>query len=133
MLEKQFTDVAGGDLVQPGGAGLGRPGARDGHKDEKKFHDEAIAKLQREHKRIQDRIDAMYMDKLDGRIDAEFFDRKAAEFRAEQCRIMRDVDAHQVANNSYIKEGPAPLAKGAYDLRVDHSALKNRNILLKPC
>ena len=54
----------------------------------------------------------MYMDKLDGRIDDEFFDRKAAEFRAEQCRIMRDIDAHQVANQSYIEEGPAPLAKG---------------------
>ena len=54
---------------------------RDSHKDEKKFHDEAIAKLRRERRRIQDRIDAMYMDKLDGRIDNDFFDRKAAEFR----------------------------------------------------
>ena len=47
----------------------------------------------------------MYMDKLDGRIDAEFFDRKAAEFRAGQCRLMRDIDAHQVANKTYIEEG----------------------------
>jgi hypothetical protein len=45
------------------------------------------------------------MDKLDGRIDNEFFDRKAADFRAEQCRLMRDIDAHQVANKSYIEEG----------------------------
>ncbi len=32
-------------------------------------HDEAVAKLQREHRRLQDRIHAVYMDKLDGRID----------------------------------------------------------------
>ena len=64
-----------------------------------------IAKLQREHRRLQDRIDAMYMDKLDGRIDNEFFDRKAGEFRAHQCRIMRDTEAHQAANRNYIEEG----------------------------
>ena len=57
--------------------------------------DEAISKLQREHRRLQARIDAMYTDKLDGRIDNAFFDRKASEFRTEQCRVMRDIEAHQ--------------------------------------
>jgi hypothetical protein len=77
---------------------------RDSHKDEKQFHEEAIAKLQRERQRIQDRTDAMYMDKLDGRIDNEFFDRKAGEFRSEQCRIMRDIEAHEAVNRSYIED-----------------------------
>ena len=31
----------------------------------------------------------MYMDKLDGRIDNDFFDRKAGEFRSEQSRMNR--------------------------------------------
>ena len=47
----------------------------------------------------------MYMDKLDRRIDGEFFDRKAAEFRSEQCRLMRDLETHQSANRVYIEEG----------------------------
>jgi hypothetical protein len=46
---------------------------RESHRDQKQFQDEQIAKLQRDHRRIQDRIDAMYLDKLDGRIDATFF------------------------------------------------------------
>jgi site-specific DNA recombinase len=54
---------------------------------------------------IQDRIDAMYMDKLDGRIDNDFFDRKAVEFRSEQFRVMRDIETHQNANQSYIEDG----------------------------
>jgi hypothetical protein len=78
---------------------------REGHQDEKKFHESAVARLQQEHKRIQDPIDAMYMDKLDGRIDNEFFDRKAAEFRAQQDRLMGDIDGHQNANQSYIEDG----------------------------
>ncbi len=47
----------------------------------------------------------MYLDKLDGRIDNDFFDRKAAEFRSEQCRVPRDIDMHRNASQSYIEEG----------------------------
>ena len=45
------------------------------------------------------------MDKLDGRIDNAFFDRKAAEFRAAQSRLMCDIQAHQNANQSYFEQG----------------------------
>ena len=31
----------------------------------------------------------MYVDKLDGKIDEEFYDRKAAEWRSEQDRLLR--------------------------------------------
>ena len=48
--------------------------------------------------------DAMYEDKLAGRIGNEFFDAKAAEFRAEQARLMRDLEAHQQGNRNYIEE-----------------------------
>jgi hypothetical protein len=72
---------------------MGRKGAlRESHGDEKKFHDEEIVK-QHEHGRIQDRLDAMYIDKLDGRIDTNFFDCKAAEWRAEQERVRRAINA----------------------------------------
>ncbi len=78
---------------------------RESHKGEKQFHDEAVARLQREHQRLQDRVDAMYLDKLDGRIDGHFFDTKAAEWRSVQGRLLRDVQAHQIANQNYIDEG----------------------------
>ena len=105
VLEEEFGTLLRGISFSEEVLGWVTRALRESHQDEKKFHDDAIAKLQREHRRLQDRIDAMYMDKLDGRIDSEFFDRKAAEFRAEQCRVMRDVDTHQNANRSYIEEG----------------------------
>jgi len=40
---------------------------------------QAIRRIQAEYDRVQNRVDAMYVDKLYGRIDADFFDRKAAE------------------------------------------------------
>jgi hypothetical protein len=47
----------------------------------------------------------MYVDKLDGRTDNNFFDRKAAEFRAEQGRIMGDIEVHRAAMQGYIDQG----------------------------
>jgi len=82
-----------------------RQALRESHRDERQFHEDAIAKLQREHQRLQGRIDSMYEDKLDGRIGNDFFDTKATEIRTEQARIMRDLEAHQTANRSYIEEG----------------------------
>ena len=78
---------------------------RESHGDEKRYHDEAIGRLQAEYRKLQGRIDAMYVDKLDGKIDGAFFERKSSEWRAEQDRILRDIEAHQNANRTYIEEG----------------------------
>jgi hypothetical protein len=104
---------------------------QDGHSDERKAHEDAIARLQREHRRIQDRIDAMYLDKLDGRIDNDFFDRKAAEFRGEQARIMGEIEAHQGANKTYLEEGARlfALAHRAHIMFLDRPPAKKRKPL----
>ena len=49
------------------------------HADERREHEQVIERLKTEHKRLQGRIDAMYIDKLDGKIGGEFFDRMAGD------------------------------------------------------
>jgi hypothetical protein len=73
----------------------------------------------------------MYLDKLDGRIDNEFFDRKAAEFRSEQSRLMRDIQAHQSANRSYVEDGIRllELAHRAHELFESQPASEKRKLL----
>jgi hypothetical protein len=105
VLEERFTGLLKGIAFSEETLAWVRQALRESHRDERQFHDDAIAKLQREHRRLQDRIDAMYEDKLDGRIANEFFDSKAAEMRTAQAAIMRDLGAHQTANRSYIEEG----------------------------
>jgi site-specific DNA recombinase len=78
---------------------------KESHGDEKRYHDEMIAKLQKEYQKLQDRIDAMYVDKLDGKVPQEFFDRKNSDWRAEQAEILRKIEKHQNANCSYLDEG----------------------------
>jgi len=86
---------------------------RSSHADERKYHDEAVARLQKDYTRLQSRLDVMYDDKLDGRIDASFFDRKATETRLEQDRLSGALHRHQNANQAYFEEGAALLELGA--------------------
>ena len=105
VLEEQFTKLLRGLTFERDVLEWMVTALRESHVDEKKFHDDAIGRLQAEYRKLQDRIDGMYVDKLDGRVDAGFFDRKSAEWRGEQDRILRDVEAHQNANRTYIDEG----------------------------
>jgi site-specific DNA recombinase len=75
------------------------------HVDEKREHEGAIERLQTEHRRLQSRLDAMYIDKLDGRVDATFYERMSTSWREEQSRCFREIERHQAANRSYMDEG----------------------------
>ena len=54
---------------------------------------------------LQNRLETLYEDKLDGRIDVAFFDRKARDWRAEQTRLLHSIEEHQKADRSYMDEG----------------------------
>ena len=73
----------------------------------------------------------MYEDKLDGRIGNDFFDAKATEMRAVQTVIIRDLEAHQTANCSYIEEGVQllELAHRAHVLFESQPASEKRKLL----
>ena len=73
----------------------------------------------------------MYVDKLDGRIDATFFDRKAAEWRSEQSRCLETIQGHQDANQTYLEEGIAllELAQKAGELFRKQPAAEKRRWL----
>ena len=64
-----------------------------------------IANLQKQYGRLQDRLEAMYIDKLYGRIAQEFFDRQNEERRVDQADILRKIEKHQNANTAYLKDG----------------------------
>jgi len=104
---------------------------RQSHGDEKRHHDEAIARLQAEYRRLQGRIDTMYLDKLDGRVDSAFFDRKAAEWRSEQDRHLRTIQDHQAANQTYLDEGVRllELARRAHELFMRQEPREKRRLL----
>jgi len=104
---------------------------KESHSDEKRYHDEMIAELQNQYQKLQNRIDAMYVDKLDGKISQEFFDRKSEEWRREQAEILHKIEKHQEANRSYLDEGVRllELSQKAIDLYEKQDMREKRKIL----
>ena len=104
---------------------------RVSHDDERQHHDDAICRIQAEYDRLQSRLDAMYIDKLNGRVDADFFDRKAAEWRAEQQECLELIRTHQTANQTYFDEGIRllELAQKAGRLFRRQSSAEKRRLL----
>ena len=78
---------------------------RESHGDEKRYHDEMISSLHDQYQKLQDRIDTMYIDKLDGRISQDYFDSKSEAWRKEQAGILEKIERHQGANQTYFDEG----------------------------
>ena len=137
-MEEKFTQLLRGLSFDEEVLAWVTEALRQSHVDERKHHDDAVDRLQREHRRLQHRIDQMYTDKLDGRIDAAFFDEKAAEWRAEQAEMLRRIEEHQGSNQSYLDEGVmlVELASRAADLfekQPPHEKRRLLNFVLSNC
>ncbi len=96
---------------------------RESHADQRKEHDAAIVRLQAECERLQNRIRAMYIDKLDGRVDRSFYAQMSEQWRAEREKLMQEITLHQVADDCYLDEGVRllELAQSAQRLSPDRS------------
>jgi site-specific DNA recombinase len=51
-----------------------------------------------------ERIHAMYVDKLDGLVDMTFFERMSNRWREQQSRCQREIEPHQNADKTYLDE-----------------------------
>jgi hypothetical protein len=73
---------------------------RESHVDQRKEHGAAIARLQAECERLQNRIRAMHIDKLDGRVGRSFYVQMSEQWRVEQEKLMQEITLHQAADQS---------------------------------
>ena len=130
-IERKFANVLGRLTFDDEVLDWVRSALLESHSDKRREHEEAIARLQQEYNRLQSRIDTMYVDKLDGRIDAAFFDRTAAQWRDDQARCLSDIERHQNANRSYLDEGVhlLELAQSARRLFERQEAREKRRLL----
>ncbi len=80
------------------------------------FHRKAIEKLNAKYFKLQNRIDQIYLDKLDGEIAESFYRKHVNQWREEQKHIQEQIRQHQKADENYIEEGIKLLeiAKNAY-------------------
>jgi site-specific DNA recombinase len=98
---------------------------------EQAAHAQAIKKLQARHEQIQARIETMYMDKLDGRITQEFFDKQSAAWRVEQDGLQRKIQDVQKATLAPIDYAVdmLRLTSRASELFLQQTAAEQRRLL----
>jgi site-specific DNA recombinase len=104
---------------------------KESHADKRQYHEGTLSRLQGEYKRLETRIDGMYVDKLDGKISEIFFEEKAGAWREEQKKILEKMEALQKASQAYIEEGIQllELAHNAGFLFVKQSSHEKRRLL----
>ncbi len=104
---------------------------KQSHEEEQRFHDEAVGRLEHQHKVLQTRLETMYEDRLDGRVSLDQYDAKAAEWRKSQDELNRSIAEHRQANRSYLDEGVVllELAQHAVDMYVTHSMDEKRKLV----
>lgn len=104
---------------------------RQSHHDEKLEHEAAIDRLQAEYDRLQQRLHAMYIDKLDGRVEAGFFQEMSDKWRSEQNRLLHEIHRHQEGDRDYLEDGVQllQLAQSAGRLFAKQDAHEQRRLL----
>src|ERR1700677_1443346 len=137
-LEAQFTELLGRLRFDDEVLEWVRDALHASHADERHEHEEAIKRQQAEHKRLQHRINAMFVVKLDGLVDTAFFEKMSNQWREDQNRCQREIERHQNADKSYKDEGVAllDLARNAQRLFAKQEPREKRrllNFLLSNC
>ncbi len=108
-----------------------REALKSSYTDERREHEDAIKRCQAEYKRLEDRLNAIYLDKLDGRIDQTFYDRMAKAWKTEQVRLLREIERHTDAEHSYMDDGIKllELARNARELFAKQEAHEKKRLL----
>ena len=130
-ISLKFTDLLGRLKFDDEVLEWVRDALHASHADERREQEEAIKRHQAEYRRLQDRINAMYVDKLDGVVDTAFFEKLSNQWRAEQTRCQREIDRRQNADKSCMEEGVQllELARNAQRLFERQEPRQKRRLL----
>lgn len=98
---------------------------------EQAAREQTIKRLQGDYNRLNARIETMYMNKLDGRITAEFFDQRSAAWRGEQDALLRKIQDTQRATPAPVDQAIniMQLTSRACELFTQQPAAEQRQLL----
>ena len=131
VLSKHFGEVIGAIKMDPEVTEWVLMALKESHIQKRQFHNDTLTRLQGQYQQLQKRLDEMYLDKLDGRVSLDFFDKKSAEWRSEQESIRQRVEAHESADQNYLDDGVKliELSQKAVSLYEKQEMLEKRRLL----
>ncbi len=106
-------------------------GIRDSFKDKIEYHNNLVEQLNQQIKRLQNRLDQSYLDKLDGKIAEELWQIKTKEWSCEKENLSikllaaQKADMHYLENAEFILE----LCKNAAQMFKNGTVAKKRQVI----
>lgn len=105
QFEKVFDEAIKRITVTPEHKEAILTALKESHVDEEKFNREETKKLQQRCESLKSRISKLYIDKLDGVIENEFWAEKDSEWRFELAKSISKMEAHMKADKNYMNKG----------------------------
>lgn len=104
---------------------------RENHKAKSEYHERTMDNLKTDYDRMENRIDKMYEDLLDGSITQEKYDTLLEKYKRIQADVLIQMEEHSNADESYhIEAGKLlELAQKAYKLFEISEAKQKRELL----
>jgi site-specific DNA recombinase len=104
---------------------------KEKHSFESEYQEQILTKLKQDHEKLQNKIDRLYDDHLDQKIDEEFFLKKFSELRNESFRLHAQIESYQYVGRKSIDEGIKllDLAHRAADLFERQEPKEKRRLL----
>ena len=105
---------------------------KESHADEIKYYQAQRQELNAQFERIQHRLEAIYEDKIDGKITADFYDNKFKEYSEEKEKIINKLEKLNDTNIQYYEAGYAihELALRAKEIYTSEKATNEERRLL---
>ena len=105
VLSRKFSELLRQLDIGEAALKLVAEGLKSSHVDQTKEHDEAIKRLQGEYGRIQTRLQAMYLDKLDGKDGGTACSNSlSVDWRKQQDRCLREIEHRQSADQLTLRK-----------------------------
>ena len=106
-------------------------GMKESLKDKMEYHNEAIKGLEQKIAILQKRIDAAYIDKIDGRIPEVFWRDQTDKWLKEKEEAASRLLAHQRSDTHYLKSARIvlELSNKAYDLFIKQDSTEKRKLV----
>lgn len=104
---------------------------KEAHQEKSRFQAAALNKLRTQSDRLQQRLDNLYIDKLDGVITKDKYEELSCKYRAEQDHVLKKIESHSASDEKYFELGSKLIdfANQAQKLYLKKSKEQKREIL----
>ena len=108
-----------------------RKALKESHADIAQFSESAVGELNKQLALIQNRLDRLYDDKLDQKINQEMYDRKFEQYSQEKQAILKSLGKHSKTNDKYQELGSLlfDVSQKAGDIFEKASVVQKRKMI----